>query len=231
MCDRGPYRRAVGEFLGLDVCAVQNEGEEVPDASVPVDDEGEGRGFGFRRRTLTGFGGRSRVAVQGFAVAVKDVGHSPEPMRLRKRRPSSQIPAPKSLNMGFACWRAATTQRNRGLRVQVEVTNCLRIRFASSTDPSVEQGIDVAGIGFDRQLRKPARHLVDSLPLLADEDQALTQRRTIAAVAERGATLETGARHIALDRREFEREAVGRPRESGQRLRLETLDVDLDESR
>src|SRR5262249_37628886 len=126
---------------------------------------------------------------------------------------------------------AATTQRNRGLRVQVEVTNCLRIRLASTTDPSVEQGIDVAGIGFDRQLRKPARHLVDSLPLLADEDQALTQRRTIAAVAERGATLETGARHIALDRREFEREAVGRPRESGQRLRLETLDVDLDESR
>src|SRR5499433_3145839 len=93
---------------------------------------------------------------------------------------------------------------------------------------SAEQGIDVAGIGFDWQLQEPARHLFGSLPLLADEGQALTQHRPIAAVAERCATLETGARHIALDRREFEREAVGRPRESGQRLRLETLDVNLD---
>src|SRR5262249_21825420 len=96
-------------------------------------------------------------------------------------------------------------------------------------DASGEQGIDIARIGLGWQLRKPARHLLGGLPSFAGEGQALAQYCPVAAIAERGATLDAGARQVQLDRRELERKGAGRPRQSGQHLGLEALDVDLDE--
>ncbi len=40
---RGAKRLAVGEFLGVDAGAVQDERQEMPDAAVAVDDEAQGR--------------------------------------------------------------------------------------------------------------------------------------------------------------------------------------------
>ena len=62
-----------------------------------------------------------------------------------------------------------------------------------------------------------------------DEELALAECPIVVPIAERPAALERGQGHVALDGGELERECRHRPGEAGQRLRLETFDVDLDE--
>src|SRR5437764_13814684 len=90
--------------------------------------------------------------------------------------------------------------------------------------------IDVAGIGFNWQRREPARDVLCALPLGMDEGVALAQGCVVAGITERRTALDCGRRHVALDGGELERERGDRPRESGQGLRLETLDIDFDEA-
>ena len=59
---------------------------------------------------------------------------------------------------------------------------------------------------------------------------ALAQGCVVVGIAERRTALDCGRRHVALDGGELERQGCDRPRETGQGLRLETLDVDLDEA-
>src|SRR5262249_56551148 len=97
----------------------------------------------------------------------------------------------------------------------------------TSITVSTLQRIDVARVGRMRQLVEPARHGRRLAPFA--ELLALSQGCVEALEAERGTAVETGARHIALDGGELERQRLHRLSQPCQRFGLESLNVDLDE--
>jgi hypothetical protein len=61
-----------------------------------------------------------------------------------------------------------------------------------------------------------------------DERLAFAKGCVVADVAERRATFDRGRRDVALDSGKLERQRCDLSREASQRLRLKTLDIDLD---
>src|SRR5215211_9299585 len=96
---------------------------------------------------------------------------------------------------------------------------------------SRQPGIDVSGIGLDRQGSEPAADRVGAQPGCVHELLAFAQRRIVAEAPERLATRKAGLRDVALDRGKFERERGERPAQPQQRLGLEALDIDLGKGR
>src|SRR5688572_28550467 len=87
--------------------------------------------------------------------------------------------------------------------------------------------IDVSRVGLDRQLREPAcrRLRVDAVWMA--EALAFAERGVEAREAERGTARQRIKGDVALDGGELEGQRAHRLRQAGERLRLETLDVDL----
>src|ERR1019366_10737667 len=86
----------------------------------------------------------------------------------------------------------------------------------------------MGGVGW---VREPSRDLLTSAPGRMNEGLALAEGRIEAGIAERVAMFDTGRRHAARNGGELERKRRHRMRETGQRLRLEAFDVNLDEDR
>src|SRR5215211_8365460 len=100
-----------------------------------------------------------------------------------------------------------------------------------SESKSRQPGIDVSGIGLDRQGSEPAADRVGAQPGCVHELLAFAQHRIVAEAPERLATRKAGLRDLALDRGKFERERGERPAQPQQRLGLEPLHVDLGKGR
>src|SRR5262249_45298556 len=121
-----------------------------------------------------------------------------------------------TLAMGTLVSALRTVARRRGSHVWARI--------------ALEQpGINVAGICTVRQGTQPGRNLVGGKPALVDERMALAQHCVVADVAKLGAALDACGCHVALDGGEFERQGRWGTGQSRERLRLGTLDVDLDE--
>src|SRR5712691_886476 len=96
---------------------------------------------------------------------------------------------------------------------------------------SAHRRINVSGIRRRRQRADPGGNLLPGAPLREREDLLLADRGIEPRVAQRGAAFQAHERHLALDRGELEGKRGNRTRESGERLRFISLDVDLDEGR
>src|SRR6266566_5886601 len=96
---------------------------------------------------------------------------------------------------------------------------------------SAHRRINVSGIRRRRQRADPGGNLLPGAPLCERQDLLFADRGIELRIAQRGAAFQAHERRLALDRGELEGKRGNRTGESGERLRLESLDVDLDEGR
>src|SRR5665647_129427 len=94
-----------------------------------------------------------------------------------------------------------------------------------------ETSIDVSGVGLRRQDVEPAGDGGGVLPITMRELLTLAQHGVELRIAQCVAARDTGARDIALDCRELERQRRDRLCQPCQSFGFEALDVDLDECR
>jgi hypothetical protein len=92
-------------------------------------------------------------------------------------------------------------------------------------------GVYVAGISARWQRLEPSLYCLSIDPLCEGQALGLSQSGIVTVGAERPTAGYAVDRDLAQDRREFEGECLERPRKSGQRLGLETLDIDFGKNR
>ena len=91
--------------------------------------------------------------------------------------------------------------------------------------------VDVAGISAVRQRLEPSFYCLSIDPLCEGQALAFTQSGIVTVRAERPTAGHAVDRDLAHNRREFEGECLERSRKSGERLSLETFDIDFGKNR
>src|ERR1700687_3406591 len=138
-------------------------------------------------------------------------------------------------NVGSLALRTSTASSSAPLAVTAAKTAskpaaAMLSRIASRAG-SAHRRINISGIRCRPQRADPGGDLVPGAPLCEREDLLFADRGIESRVAERTAGFQAGKRDLALNRGELEGKRGDRARESGECLRLVSLDVDLDEGR
>src|SRR5262245_27948856 len=96
---------------------------------------------------------------------------------------------------------------------------------------AIEHTIDIPGVGLMRQRGDVGSHLGRAQPALKRQALAFPQGDIAAVAPEHVESLEATIGDLALDRGEFERQRLERPRQPRQHHVLEALNVDLGKGR